>query len=72
MVEIIFPIKNLCPLLNFVRDNISYPNGDWRNKEGRPLKENLVKDYVDKNPDASPTEIAKNLGVSRTTVYKYL
>ncbi|UNM74043.1 helix-turn-helix domain-containing protein [Enterococcus faecalis] len=24
------------------------------------------------NPDNSPTEIARNLGISRTTVYKYI
>lgn len=59
-------------IMNFVRDNISYPNGDWRNKEGRPLKENLVKEYIRENPEDNPTEIARNLNISRTTVYKYL
>ena len=44
--------------------------------EGRPrgsgTKEDLVKEYLAKNPDDSPTEIARNLGISRTTVYKYI
>ena len=44
--------------------------------EGRPkgsgTKEDLVKDYLEKNPTSTPTEIAKDLGISRTTVYKYL
>lgn len=41
-------------------------------KVGRPSKETLVKDYLKKNPDHSPTKISKELGVSRTTVYKYI
>ena len=51
---------------------IDYPNGEWRNNKGRPSKESIVKDYIKENPEDNPTEIAKNLGVSRTTVYKYL
>ena len=45
-------------------------------KEGRPkgsgTKEDLVKEYIKDNPNANPTEIARNLGISRPTVYKYL
>ena len=52
--------------------SVLYPEGDWRNVKGRPSKEELVKDYIAKNPDDNPTEIARNLGISRTTVYKYL
>lgn len=44
--------------------------------QGRPkgsgTKEELVKEYIRNNPDHSPTKIARNLGVSRTTVYKYI
>ena len=64
--------KEHIKIMNFVRDNISYADTDWRNKEGRPSKENLVKEYIAENPDHTPTEIAKNLKISRTTVYKYL
>ena len=43
--------------------------------QGRPkgsgTKEKLVKEYIKNNPDHSPTEIARSLGISRTTVYKY-
>lgn len=43
---------------------------------GRPLgsgtKEELVKKYRKKHPNAGPTEIARALGISRTTVYKYM
>ena len=45
-------------------------------KEGRPkgsgTKENIIKEYLEKNPDHTPREIAKNLKISRTTVYKYI
>ena len=51
---------------------INDPEGNWRNQEGRPSKESLVREYLEDNPDHSPTEIARNLGISRTTVYKYL
>ena len=44
----------------------------WTDNNGRPSKESLVKEYIEKNPDDNPTKIAKNLGISRTTVYKYL
>lgn len=44
-------------------------------KEGRPKgsgeKKKLVADFIAKNPTANVSEIAKALGVSRTTVYKW-
>lgn len=40
-------------------------------KVGRPSLESQVRNYIRSNPKASPTEIASNLGISRTTVYKY-
>lgn len=48
----------------------------WYNEKGRPkgsgTKEKLVKDFIKENPDLSVTEIARELNVSRPTVYKYL
>src|SRR5699024_2949082 len=61
---------NHIKIMNAIRD-ITYPNGEWRNKDGAPTKENLVKEYLLEYPDLSVSEVAKNLGVSRTTVYKY-
>ena len=62
-------------VMNAIRDVI-YPEGEWRNKEGRPkgsgTKEDLVREYIENNPNDNPTEIARNLGISRPTVYKYL
>ena len=31
-----------------------------------------LKEKIYKNIDIFPTEVAKNLGISRTTVYKYI
>ena len=62
--------SNHIKVMNAIRD-ITYPNGEWRNTDGAPTKENLVKEYLLEYPDLSVSEVAKNLGVSRTTVYKY-
>lgn len=56
--------------MSAIRD-VMYPNGEWRNKNGRPSKRDLVVNYVKENPNATVTEIAKALNISRTTVYKY-
>lgn len=48
---------------------------EW-NKGGRPTgsgtKEKLIQDFVAAHPDSSVTEIARELNMSRTTVYKWL
>ena len=51
---------------------LDYPDGEWRNKDGRPDKKNLIKDYILEHPEKKISEIAKALGISRTTVYKYM
>lgn len=51
---------------------IDYPSDEWRNKDGRPDKEFLVREHLDSYPNDSPSQIAKDLGISRTTVYKYM
>lgn len=59
----------------YVRDEINGHADTWRNKDGRPVgsgtKEQAVAEYVSAHPEASVSEIAKALGVSRPTVYKY-
>ena len=60
-----------------IRDlRLSREGKKWTDNNGRPkgsgTKEKLVKEYIRKNPNDNPTEIARNLGISRTTVYKYL
>ena len=48
---------------------------NWREGNGRPAgsgtKEKIIGEYVTAHPNASVSEIAKALGVSRTTVYKH-
>lgn len=44
----------------------------FKNPEGRPSKEDEIKEFIKTNPDKNVTEIARELGVSRTTVYKYM
>ena len=56
--------------MTLLRDD-DYPDGSWRNKDGRPSKEQLVKNYIKKHPTETPTQIARALKISRPTVYKY-
>lgn len=49
-----------------------YPNGEWRNVGGAPTKRNLVTDYAASHPGISVTEMAEALGISRTTVRKWM
>ena len=56
-----------------------YPDGEWRNINGRPQgsknkqyeKKELVVQYRAEHPDANVTEVARALGISRPTVYKW-
>jgi len=41
-------------------------------KEGRPTKEAIIKTYAADHPDENNSQIARALGVSRTTVVKWL
>lgn len=49
---------------------------NWREGNGRPkgsgTKEQLVKDYIKEHPSDNPTQVARALKMSRTTVYKYM
>ncbi len=50
-----------------VRD-IDHPNGSWR---GNPSKLDLILSYVRVHPDDKPAQVAKSLGISRSTVYAH-
>ena len=63
--------KDHIKYMNAVR-NAFYPDKSWINKEGRPSKEKLVTDYLKANPTiTNKANIARDLGVDRSTVYKY-
>jgi hypothetical protein len=49
---------------------IDYPKDEWRYVQ--PSKEVVVKEYLENNPTATPTEVARALNISRPTVYKYM
>lgn len=61
--------KNHIEIMNAIRD-VVHKEGSWRYKQSSKEKE--VKEYIEKNPNASPTEISRALKISRPTVYKYL
>lgn len=46
-----------------------YPDGEWR---GNKSKRDTVMEYLSLHPDETPTQIAKALGITRPTVYKYI
>jgi hypothetical protein len=47
------------------------PDGNWRNKAGAPTAQAKVRSYRIAHPDATVTEVAKALNISRTTAYKW-
>lgn len=50
---------------------VDYPNGEWRNKKGRPTKKEEIENYQKEHPEATVTEIARSTNSTRPTVYKY-
>lgn len=50
---------------------VDYPDGEWRNKDGRPSARRTVQEYLSEHPDSTPKETAAALGVALSTVYKY-
>ncbi len=51
---------------------VDYPDGSWREGNGRKPKRDLVRDYAAGHPEASQREISSALGISKTTVNKWL
>lgn len=43
----------------------------WRNTEGRPSKEHIVRDWQARNPGRRKADCIRETGLSRPTVYKY-
>ena len=65
------PQRQHIEVMNALRE-IDHPNGSWRNKDGAPTKAGLVREYAAAHPDANHSAIARELGISRTTVIKWL
>ena len=51
--------------------NVDYPNGEWREGNGRPSAQQKVQQYRAEHPEANVTDVARALGISRPTVYKW-
>lgn len=66
-------------VMNFVRDNIAFPDGDWRKGNGRKKatadnsrEAKIVAEWRAKNPESSnKSACAKDTGLSRPTVRKW-
>ena len=54
--------------------NIDYPNGEWRYHGGRPKgskQQEAIKQWRQNNPKGTIKQCTKQIGVSKSTVYKY-
>jgi hypothetical protein len=58
-------------IARYARD-VGHPNNTWGLNNGHQSKGNEIEAYIATNQGKNPTEYAKALGVSRTTIYKYL
>ena len=54
---------------------LDYPNGAWRNKEGRPKgngdKSKIVEEWKRQHPDGKKVDCIRETGLSKPTVYKW-
>lgn len=57
-------------IMNFIRDEINN-NKEWRNKEGRPKKEDIIKQWRKEKPQGTKAECIRETGINKKTVYKW-
>lgn len=50
---------------------IDYPNGEWRNKEGRPEKSKIVEEWQRQHPEGKKIDCHRDTGLSRVTIDKW-
>lgn len=50
---------------------IDYPNGEWREGNGRPDKEMIVCEWRHNHPDGKKVDCIRDTGLSKPTVYKW-
>lgn len=53
-----------------VRDAV-YPDGEWRNKDGAPSKQEEVRAWRQLHPDGKPKDCMADTGISKNTVYRW-
>jgi len=56
--------------MNGMRDAM-YPNGEWRNKDGRPKKHDMVYEWKKRNPQGKKADCIRETGLDKKTVYKW-
>ena len=62
--------KDHVKIMNFVRDEINQ-NTSWRDGNGRPSKEQMVKEWRALHPDGRKADCIRELKLSKPTVYRW-
>ena len=57
-------------IMNSTRD-ILYPDGEWRNKDGRPSEQDTVVSWQLEHPNGRKADCIRDTGLSKPTVYKW-
>lgn len=61
--------------MRFARDMLSYPNGEWRNKDGRPkdsgTKKDIVQEWRAAHPAGKKIDCHRETGLSRMTINRW-
>ena len=50
---------------------LDYPEGEWRNKDGRPTAQQTVTEWREANPEGRKIDCQRETGLSRPTVLKW-
>lgn len=50
---------------------LDYPEGEWRNKDGRPTAQQTVTEWREANPEGKKIDCQRETGLSRPTVLKW-
>ena len=51
--------------------NVDYPNGEWRDGNGRPSKQQIVLEWQQLHPTGKKIDCERDTGLSRHTVLKW-
>ena len=54
-----------------VVQQLDYPNGSWREGNGRPTKKTIVQKWRENNPSGTKYQCAKETGLSKNTIKKW-
>lgn len=57
-------------IMNAIRE-VEHPDGEWRNKDGRPTAEQTVREWQQSHPEGRKADCIRETGLSKPTVYKW-